>query len=317
MHDTIVGSVSTKAELMTSAYLMLIAACTAATLPPGTHYRRIEVDGQTRSYYVHVPRGIDAEQPLPVVLVLHGGGMNARWAMSFTGLNTTANAQKFIAVYPNGTGFWFFLNWNAGGVLGPRGEGLPDDVKFLSAVLDDVALHAPVDQDRLFATGFSNGGMMCYRLAAELSDRIAAIAPVAGTMTLPDPQPVRPVPIIHFHGTKDGWVPPGGPAPGTPDFLTFFSLPDTLRAWCEVNGCDFETPIETQLPDIANDGTTVRRAVYGPGTNGAEIISLTIENGGHTWPGRWSLLGPLVGKTTRDISANELIWEFFNRHPLP
>jgi polyhydroxybutyrate depolymerase len=232
-------------------------------------------------------------------------------------MNATADEKNFIAVYPNGTGFWLFLNWNAGGVTGPRGEGLPNDVAFLSALIDDVAAQTPIDSNRVFAAGISNGGMMCYRLAAELSDRIAAIAPVAGTMTTPDPQPTRPVPIIHFHGTKDRIVPSDGPAPGTPDFLTFFTVEDTLRTWCEINGCDFSSPVETQLPDVANDGTTVHRAIYGPGTNGAEIISLTIENGGHTWPGRSSLLGFLLGRSTRDISANELIWEFFERHPLP
>ena len=116
-------------------------------------------------------------------------------------------------------------------------EGKADDVKFVGSLLDDLATVVNVDPKRVYATGMSNGGMMCYRLAAELSDRIAAIVPVAGTMAIDEAKPKRPVPVMHFHGTADRIVPFGGPRNGTPKFLTFKSVKETIKIWGEINGC--------------------------------------------------------------------------------
>jgi len=302
---------------MSATLLLIFAVISADPLSPGTHRQTLEVDGRTRSFLVHVPSGFDAQQPAAVVFVLHGAGMNGPWMMWYTGMNAKSDAEGFIAVYPNGTGFGPFRTWNAGGITGPMAAGQPDDVAFLSGVIDHLAERAAIDEDRIYSTGLSNGGMMSYRLAAELADRIAAIGPIAGTMTRPDPQPSRPVPVIHFHGTNDRIVPTNGPSPGTPSFLAFLSVEETLRSWCVVNDCDLDRPVEVQLPDSANDGTTVVRTTYGPGPSGAEVVFVSIQNGGHTWPGRWSLLHLITGKSTQDISANDLLWEFFERHPRP
>src|SRR5690606_37396672 len=102
-----------------------------------------------------------------------------------------------------------------------------DDVKFIACLLDDVAAMVNIDEKRVFAAGMSNGGMMCYRLAAELSDRIAAIAPVAGAMGIENVRPSRHVPVIHFHGAEDKIVPLNGPGPGTPKFVRFLSVDET------------------------------------------------------------------------------------------
>ena len=161
----------------------------------------------------------------------------------------------------------------------------------------------------------SNGGMMCYRLAAELSDRIAAIVPVAGTMAISEAKPNRPVPLMHFHGTADRIVPFGGPKNGTPKFLTFKSVEETIKVWAEINGCQKE-PVVEQLEDKAEDGTTVTKKTYSPEEGGAEVILVEIEGGGHTWPG---VEPPVrfIGKSTKDILANDMIWDFFQRHRLP
>jgi polyhydroxybutyrate depolymerase len=284
----------------------------AAALGPGDHNRMLEVDDRQRSYTVHVPPGYDAETPTPVVLVLHGAGMNAQLMIRMCGMHRKSDAAGFIAVYPNGTGPGnLFLTFNAGGV---DGGGRPDDVRFIAALVDDLARVANVDARRVYATGLSNGGMMCYRLAAELSDRIAAIAPVAGTMTFDDCQPKRPVPVVHFHGTADTIVPPGGPSEKTPRFVRFKSVDDSVRIWARLNGCPAE-PAVSELPDAADDGTRVTRKVFGPGTGGAEVVLFVVEGGGHTWPGEKSPLA-LVGRSTADISANDLIWEFFQKHAL-
>jgi polyhydroxybutyrate depolymerase len=171
-----------------------------------------------------------------------------------------------------------------------------------------------VDPKRVYATGMSNGGMMCYRLAAELSDRIAAIAPVAGTMAIDNYNPQRPVPVMHFHGKADNMVPFAGPSGRTPKFLGFKSVDDTITVVAKANGCP-EEPRTEELPDKAGDGTTVTKKTYGPGKDGAEVVLFVIEGGGHTWPGQQPPVG-FIGKSTKNISANDMIWEFFEKHPM-
>jgi polyhydroxybutyrate depolymerase len=294
--------------------LVVVAAVGVDPLGPGDHSRKLTVGGRERSYLVHIPPQYDPKKATPVVLVLHGAGMNASMTVAFTGMSDKSDEAGFIAVYPNGTGIDPFLTLNAGGRKGFLAEHSADDVKYVAHLLDDLAGMVNVDQKRIFATGMSNGGMMCYRLAAELSDRIAAIAPVAGTMAIDDAKPKRPVSVIHFHGTADTLVPFGGPGSGTPKFLTFKSVDESIRLWCKIDQCP-ATPAITDLPDEANDGTTVKRTTYGPGKDGAEVVLIAIEGGGHTWPGKKPPIG-FLGKSTLDIAANDVIWQFFQKHPM-
>jgi polyhydroxybutyrate depolymerase len=293
---------------------ILLAALVADPLAPGDHNRKLSVDGRDRTYLVHVPPKYNPDQPTPVVLILHGARTNAAITVAFTGMSTKSDEAGFVAVYPNGTGSDPFLYWNAGQHTARLLEENPDDVKYIRLMLDDLATVINIDQQRVFATGMSNGGMMCYRLASELSDRIAAIAPVAGTMALPDAKPKRPVPVLQFHGTADSIVKYNGQNTGALQPLK--SVTDTVEYWRRLNGCPAKST-STRLPDSnTSDGATVCRTDYPPGKNGAEVILYTIENGGHTWPGQKPLL-PTLGKTTLDISGNDVIWDFFQKHPLP
>jgi polyhydroxybutyrate depolymerase len=272
------------------------------------------VEGVERSCLVHIPPRLDLSQPSPLVLVLHGAAMNAQMMASFSGMNAQADVSRFIAVYPNGTGWQnTLLRWNSGGI-GPE-QQKPDDVAFLRALLDDLAAALKVDPRRVFAAGLSNGGMMSYRLATEMSDRIAAIAAVGGTLTVPDPQPARAVPAIHFHGTDDRIVPYTGPARRHPSGISFQSVPETIAAWVKLTGCP-DRPVVQEVPDQFDDGTTVKITTYGPGRQGAEVVLVDVNGGGHTWPGKQPAVS-LIGKSTREISANRMIWEFFQKHPLP
>ena len=150
------------------------------SLEPGDHLRSLEVDGQTRSYLVHVPPEFSPDEPTPVVLIFHGALTNAAIMASFCGLNAKSDEAGFVAVYPNGTGaVGLFLTWNAGAAGGPDTEEKPDDVRFVQMLLDDLATVVNVDPRRVYATGHSAGRMICFRLAAELPDRIAALAPVS------------------------------------------------------------------------------------------------------------------------------------------
>jgi polyhydroxybutyrate depolymerase len=299
---------------MTTPALLLVAlsSVSASRLSAGDHVRSLEFGNWPRPYLVHVPPSYDPARPTPVVLVLHSAAMNASTMAKFCGLSEKSDRAGFVAVYLNGTGSTpLFLYWDAGGVRGRPS----DDVGYVSKVLDDVATVVNVDPKRVFATGMSNGAMMCYRLAAELSDRIAAIAAVSGTMAIETCRPTRPVSVLHFHGTKDGLCLYGGPDERIPKNIKFLSVDDSVRAWARVNGCP-ETPAVAELPDAdGDDGTTVKRTVYGPGKGGSEVILYAIEGGGHTWPGRKPHM-PFLGNSTKDISANDLIWEFFRKHPI-
>ena len=281
-----------------------------AVLTPGDYRLELQVDGLARSYLVHVPPQYDPKKPMPVVLAFHSAFTNGAMMVGFCGLNRKADTAGFVAVYPNGTGSGdILLFWNAGG----RPSSV-DDVKFVGKMLDDLAAVMNVDPKRVYATGMSNGAFMCYRLAAELSDRIAAIAPVSGALAIENPKPTRPVPIIHFHGTADSFVPFAGPNQRTPRNMKFMSVEDTARTWAKLNGCP-EQPATTTMPDTARDGTMVRKTVYGPGKDGAEVVLFVIKDGGHTWPGQQPPVG-FIGKSTMSISANDLMWEFFQRHPI-
>lgn len=295
--------------------LLVLALLSADPLQPGDHFRKLDVDGRGRSYFVHIPPQYDAGKPTPVVIAFHGAGTNAPIMALSTGLSIKADEAGFIVVYPNGTGGGdFHLVWNSGGFHGPIARNRPDDVALVDALLEDLVTVVNVDPKRIYATGMSNGAMMCYRLAAERSDRIAAIAPVSGTMAVDQCRPRRPVAVIHFHGTEDEVVPFDGADERMARFVTFKSVAETVRIWARLNDCPRDAT-RFELPDTADDGTTVKKEVYGPGKEGVEVVLYTIDGGGHTWPGRgWPV--PRLGKTTQDISANDLIWEFFQNHPM-
>jgi len=293
--------------------LAALLAVGADPLGPGDHERTLTVGGQERSYVVHVPKSYDAKKPTPLVLALHGAAMNAGMMQGFTGLDDTADAEGFLVVYPNGTGAAkLLLTWNAGGFPGKLANK-SDDVTFIAKVLDDVAGVANVDAKRVYATGMSNGAMMTYRLAAELSDRIAAVAPVAGTVAVEESKPKRPVSVMHFHGTKDALVPFDGPDKRARAMMTFQGVEDSVKLWAGLDGCD-EEPKVTEETLKGNDKTKVTRKTYGGGKGGAEVVLFVIEGGGHTWPGQSAL--PLLGKSAKGLPANDLMWEFFMKHPM-
>jgi len=298
-------------------WTIFLLACLAAAderLGPGDHTRTVRVGDLERSYRVHVPPPTTTEKPVPVVLAFHGGGANAANMAVFSGLDDKADEAGFIVVYPEGTGrLARMLTFNAGACCGHAAATNVDDVAFTRALLDDLATVADIDERRVYATGMSNGAMMAYRLASELSDRIAAIAPVAGPMGTDECQPDRPVPVIHFHGDADEFAPFAGGRGRGLSGTDFHSVEHSVDAWVEANGCN-PTPTTTSIDDREEDGTTVKIAHHDAGRDGAEVVLVIIEGGGHTWPGREPRLRAL-GRATREISANDMMWEFFERHP--
>lgn len=295
------------------------AALTKPALAPGkTITRSIKVGTLDRRSLVYIPRGYDAARPTPVVVVFHGGGGNPETMVNFCGLNNKADEAGFIVVYPYGTGRLpnRLLTFNGGNCCGYAMDNNIDDVGFTRTMLDDLATVANVDANRVYATGISNGGIMAYRVASELADRFAAIAPVGGPMGTETCKPSRPVAVMHFHGTADAQAPFNG-GQGKGNALTnvrpvFLSVQHSLDQWIKANDCA-QPPEAVQLPDAAADGMTVKRTTWGGGKDGTEVVLIEITGGGHTWPGREPPLEKL-GPSTKDISANDLMWEFFQRH---
>ena len=274
--------------------------------------RTLAMGNSKRTYFVHTPTGYDPVKPIPVVLALHGATMNGPMMAWFSGLNKKSDEAGFIAVYPNGTGLYSSLTWNGGNCCGSAMRRNVDDVAFIKALLDDLAKDFQIDMQRVYATGMSNGAIMVYRLASDLSDRIAAIAPVAGTMATEKCEPKHPVPVIHFHGTEDEYVPfLGGKGKRTPPGMDFRSVDHSIQTWVKLNGCDPKPTVDVLSKD--GDDLKVTRTTYTTGKDGAEVVLVVIENGGHTWPGM-KVATAILGESALNISANDLMWEFFQKH---
>ena len=281
--------------------------------------RTVQVGDLERRYRIYIPKNYEATKPTPVVVVYHGGGGNPESMIRLSGMNTKADEAGFLVVYPYGTGKLTnsLLTFNGGECCGYAMQNKIDDVGFTRELLDDLAKVANVDADRVFATGLSNGGIMAHYVASELSDRIAAIAPVGGPLMMEAPRNTRPVPVMHFHGTADAFAPfQGGYGKGflgRSKVTSFRSVDHTIQSWVKANGCK-AVPEIVALPDKADDKMKVTRKTWGGGKDGSEVVLIEIEGGGHTWPGQKPIVSAL-GESTMDISANDLMWEFFEQHP--
>lgn len=282
----------------------------SAPFAPGTSEATITVGGRQRTFLVHVPPSLDATRPTPVVLVLHGGGGSGKQAEDSTLMSPIADREGFIAVYPDGIGV--VKTWNGGLCCGRAMEDKVDDTAFVAALLDHVEGRACVDKKRVFATGMSNGSLMSHRLACELSSRIAAIAPVAGTIGVAECKPTRPVPVFVIHGSADAHVPPPGGVGCGPSGASFTSIPTTMEGWRDRNGCTATTTPAFEQGDgkcVAYTGCK------------APTVLCTIDGGGHNWPGGAPKVAvgdcPADGKQSTTFIASEAAWKFFKDNPMP
>jgi polyhydroxybutyrate depolymerase len=274
----------------------------------------ITFDGVARNFIVYLPSGYNNSGKMPLIFAIHGGSGTPEGMINIANFKTIADRDKVVLVYPEGVQ----KNWNDGRPTAPNQLGI-NDVGFFNQMCDYMINNYSVDAKKIYATGISNGGFMSTRLGCELSNRIAAIAVNAATIEAttiaPNCKPNRPVPALYIHGTTDPLVPflggqitAGGTAGGT--ILSHFQV---IEKWVALNGCN-STPTITDLPDIANDGTTIKQRVYSGGTNGSEVVSYVITNGGHTWPQGYQYLNEaIIGKTSQDMNACEVIWTFFKR----
>jgi polyhydroxybutyrate depolymerase len=238
-------------------------------------------------------------------------------------MDRAADRDGYIAVYPNGSSGigGRFLTWNAGSCCGPAAALQIDDVGFSLAVLDDLAARASIDTARIYATGLSNGSMMAYRLAAEASERIAAVAGVAGAMSLTRFAPKLPVPVMHIHSKEDhiARYDGGFGPPSTLIDTRMFnaSVEEMLRKWLDFDGCPLRPAVvdpvagEQGTPD--EDQSAIRRE-YRPCRAGVEVVLWQLSGAGHVWPGGVRDYNTqLLGTGTAVIDANAEMWRFFSR----
>ena len=292
-----------------------------AALAPGDHQFALVHQSLKRTYLVRVPPQASGGAALPVVINYHGGGGDARTQKWYTRMDAVADREGFIAVYPNGTGGFGtrLLTWNAGNCCGIAAFNQVDDVGFTLAVLDDLAHRTPVDATRIYATGLSNGSMMAYRLAAEAPERLAAVAGVAGAMTLRRFKPSRAVPVMHIHSVDDeralysGGLGPAFPMTNTR--VLHSPVEEMMQKWIEHDGCAGPgRVVDLATGKGADEGHSANRIAYGPCRDGSEVVLWKMFGPGHVWPGgQRDFLPLLLGTSSAVIDANREIWRFFMR----
>ncbi|NLT41982.1 MAG: hypothetical protein GXX93_04875 [Anaerolineae bacterium] len=296
------------ARLMLVALGLLVALVLAAAvtfrLQDQTNGTLVS-SGRERSYLLYVPDSYDPSTPTPLVITIHGFAQWPAHQMRLSGWNDLADRYGFIVVYPSGTGFP--RRWAAGS--GSSGGDDPlSEVIFISELITKLEGEYNIDPTRIYANGLSNGGGMSFLLSCALSQRIAAVGLVSGAYLYPWEQCSRdPVPAVVFHGTDDPIVPYGG-GPSRSFNVPFPNIPEWVDTLAQRNGCD---PGYDQL---AQTGEVTRIRYTGCE---ADVVFYTVAGGGHSWPGGEPLPAFLTGYTTQDIDATQVIWDFFEGHPLP
>lgn len=272
--------------------------------------KQITVQGQVRRYILHVPASYDAQKKTALVVVLHGGGGNGRNAEKMSGFSAKADKEGFIVVYPYGSGRLDerLLTWNAGNCCGYALDKNVDDVAFIRELVVLLKRQYSIDDKQIFATGMSNGGMMTHRLACELSDVFSGVAPVSGAMNVPVCNPARAVSMVIFHGKKDEHVLfEGGVPKKSVDSHPRVdkSVAAAVEFWKNRNVCT-QSPTESHGKIQIEDFSCAQ----------AGLAVYAIEDEGHTWPGGEK--GYFAAdEPTREISATDVMWDFWQKNLRP
>jgi polyhydroxybutyrate depolymerase len=285
--------------------LGVLTSCARLTgldpMGPGTRLERIRVDGAVRSFALHAARRDSLGNHRPLLLVFHGYSGNGPRMEQETGFSQLADSLGFVVAYPNG---------DRDGRN--RRHWDPADLSFVRALIDTLVRRYALDPSRVYVAGYSNGGMLCYRVAAEMSDRVAAIGIVAGTLghmrtdgTVEDlVLPPRPVPAIIFHGRDDQRIPYDftlQPVRGR--IGNAIPAPRSAAIWAATDRCLATPAIDTL------QGNEVVRSDYMGCAAGTEVTLYTIVHGGHDWPN--------PNRPGAHIAGSALMWRFFRQFSIP
>lgn len=279
----------------------------------------IRLNGFLRSYLVHVPGGYKPGKALPLVVVIHGAFDTAKGMERISGFSSLADRENFVVLYPNGMGILGFLqHWNAGHCCGKAAADNLDDVGFVTAAIKDVCSRLEIDKDRIYVTGFSNGGMLAYRLASEKGDLLAAAAPLAasiGGRASEDEsewlitEPARPLPMIIIHGGSDDDIHyEGGVSLHRGGTRSYVPVEESVGFWVRSNGCN-PKPIHRHLY-----GGRVLLKIWSDCRDEAEVFLYRIDGWGHVWPGGSFTDDLPQGDPLREFDAAQIIWDFFKSH---
>lgn len=290
--------------------LILCSSCFLAIrkLTEDAEVRQITIGRDVRRYVLYVPPGYNAGKKVPLVVVLHGGGGNGRGAEKMTGFSRKADREGFLVLYPYGWGRFdeSLLTWNAGNCCGRAMDQKKDDVEFIRQLVLFTKNQYAIDEKRIYATGMSNGGMMSYRLACELPDMFAAVAPVAGALNVEPCKPERPVAVVIVHGREDEHVLYEGGAPkkmADSHPRTDRSVAFAVDFFRKHNACG--------SPEITTRGR-LETQNFQCEAAGLRLYSLADE--GHTWPGgEKGYFG--ADKPSSEFSATDAVWQFFLENP--
>jgi polyhydroxybutyrate depolymerase len=266
----------------------------ASPAPTGRSEQAIDSGGLSRRSLLYVPRSAGSAAR-PLVFSLHGSGGSPEDQLELSGLEALAEEHGFVLLAPEGVDH----RWNV-----PVDPAKPDDVRFIADAIERAGALACIDRQRVYATGFSGGGRMVSQLACDLSDRIAAIAAVGG-LRFPGPcSAARPFPIVAFHGTADAVNPYDGG--GQPYWGT--GVEPALLGWAQHNSCDArsDAPFSPAVLEIS----------YGGASCGNEVVLYRIDGFGHSWPGSLGTAPAAGSAAPSDVTANQVLWSFFERHPL-
>jgi polyhydroxybutyrate depolymerase len=308
---------------------------TTALVPGDTYTFSLQSGGMRRSYLLHLPPAAASGKHLPLVLNLHGSTQNGQLQELQSGMDSSADRNGFLVAYPNGTRVSKVLtpdpvakdaqySWNAGACCGLPVTRDVDDVAFLKQVIANIGTKTPLDRRRIYVTGMSSGGMMAYRMAAQDSGQIAAIASVAGQVELRTIDPTRPVPTMEFHSVDDPVATWAGTAHVKPKDRN--SVMQGVQKWAAADRCRTHPHVARTIVGGAGTesaGESATLVTYTGCSSGTEVALWRLTGSGHVWPGAPFNLGPSsswilqgVGRGTVLVDANQAMWEFFKQYSL-
>lgn len=266
------------------------ATCAGKQMPPADATWTLTVGGLSRTAKVHVPPSYSPAKAMPLVVNIHGRTHNATGQATLSHAIAKSDAAGFVVIHPEAWGTP--TSWNAGTCCEPATTNNIDDIGFMTKLLDEAEDKLCIDKDRIYFMGLSNGGYLSHRGACQLTDRLAAIGPVASNLLFQGCAPSRPIPVWMAHGTADPLV-------------QYAWADQSADYWAGKNKC-------TTMATTYTKGDT-SCVTHGGCDGGADVVFCTVTDGGHQWPGGDTL--PFMGKKTDDISATDAIWEFFVAHP--
>lgn len=303
----------------TSTTVASSGSTTSGAIPHGDTTGKISSGGRVRTFLVHVPRSYEGSKSVPLLISFHGHGGTGATQAKLTHMSSVADENGFIVVYPDGVDH----AWNDGrpGINGAD-EGI-DDSGFTRDLVHYLESRLSIDSHRIYATGFSNGGFMCYRVARDLPDLVAAVAPIAGLLSQElagQFTSSTPISILIIAGTADPLIPfTGGEVAANlmAGRGVVYSAHETARFFVKLDECSSQGSTVSLPNTVRLDGATATRTTWTGGRHQTEVQLYTVLGGGHTWPGglQYSPVR-ITGPTCRDFDASRVIWEFFSRHSL-